>query len=202
MGMAYYRRAILVMALVLPLILTGNTFAFGSGDKSPEEKAAEAVKKATKEYNKGVKNMDKAHKIAVRGDSAFAFNYRATADAKARKEYEKAIKRFNKAIDHNPEMKEAFNNLGYCYRKIDRLKESLEAYEKAIALDPNFAQAREYRGETFLAMGDLANATAEFEFLESINSPYADTLAQSMELFQLRKIGLQLKEARTGTVAH
>lgn len=196
------RRIVFAMALVLPLIISGNVAAFGSGEKSPEEKAAEATKDATNEYNKGVRHMDKAQGIASRGDSAFAFNYRATADAKVRKEYGKAIKRFRNALSYKPDMKEAFNNLGYCYRKIDKLKESLDAYEQAIALDSNFAQAREYRGETFLAMGDFAKANGELEFLQSINSAYADTLAQSIELYQLKEIGQKLKEARTTAVAN
>lgn len=168
--------------------------AFWSGEKTPQEKAAEIEKKATKKYNNGVKHMKKAHEKAEKGDSSYAFNYRATADAKARKEYEKAVKDFNKAIEKLPDMKEAHNNLGYCYRKLDKLDLSLAAYEKAIALDSAFAQAREYRGETFLALDSLAGAMAEMEYLKQLNSAYADTLSRSIKLYRLNMFNKRIEE--------
>ncbi len=144
------KRLRFVVAFLL-LFTLANT-VFGSGEKTPEEEASELIKKATKEYNKGVKHMDKARKQAQKGDSTYAFNYRATTAAKTKNEYKKAVKRFNKAIKHKAEFPEAFNNLGYCYRKLGKLEESLEAYSKALKLNPDFAQAIEYLGETFLAL--------------------------------------------------
>jgi tetratricopeptide (TPR) repeat protein len=82
-------------------------------------------------------------------------------------------------------MAEAYNNLGYCYRKLGKLDESLKAYENALMLKPDFALAREYRGEAYLALGQLEKANAEFEYLIQLQSPYADTLARSIETFQL-----------------
>jgi tetratricopeptide (TPR) repeat protein len=162
--------------------------AIGSGSKSPEEKARELEKDARKEYNKGVEHMEKAREKAAVGDSAFAYNYRATSDAKAEKEYRKAIKRFNKAVEKRPEMKEAHNNLGYCYRKIGDLESSLEAYSAALAIDSTFAQAREYLGETYLAMDSLPAARSELAYLETVESPYADTLRAAIDLYRLRQI--------------
>ena len=183
---------LLLGAIALTLTLSGTSLAFGSGEKTPEE-AAELIKKATKEYNKGVKHMDKARKQAQKGDSTYAFNYRATTAAKTKNEYKKAVKRFNKAIKHNDEFPEAFNNLGYCYRKLGKLEESLEAYSKALKLNPDFAQAIEYLGETFLALDSLGRANEQLRRLKKLESSYADTLSKSIGLYRLAQLNIKLE---------
>lgn len=183
---------LLLGAIALTLTLSGTSPAFGSGEKTPEE-AAELIKKATKEYNKGVKHMDKARKQAQKGDSTYAFNYRATTAAKTKNEYKKAVKRFNKAIKHNDEFPEAFNNLGYCYRKLGKLEESLEAYSKALKLNPDFPQAIEYLGETFLALDSLGRANEQLTKLKSLKSSYADTLSKSIGLYRLAQVNKKLE---------
>lgn len=174
--------------LLITLLCASPIFAIGSAEKTPEEKASDDSRKATKAYNDGVRRIDHAKEIGLKGDSAYAYNYRATSDAKARREYEKAVKDFTKAIELNPQMKEAHNNLGYCYRKLGKLTESLASYDDAIALDSNFAQAREYRAETYLALGQLSKAERELLFLQKLKSPYADQLNNSIELFKLAEI--------------
>ncbi|MBK7142609.1 MAG: tetratricopeptide repeat protein [bacterium] len=174
------------IALMAGLFLLSSTaFALGSGEKSPEEEAADNQKKAVSEYNDGVKHVDKAREIGIKGDSLYAYNYRATSDAKARKEYEKAVENFTKAVELDTAMHEAHNYLGYCYRKLGDLPKSLAAYDRALTLKPDFAQAREYRGETYLAMGDIKQAEAELAYLKKIASPFADTLGRSIEVYQL-----------------
>jgi hypothetical protein len=83
--------------LALSLLTSPSVYALGSGEKSPEEEKAEQGKKAVKEYNDGVKEMQNARAIAQKGDSAFAYNYRATSDAKAKKAFEKAVAHFTEA---------------------------------------------------------------------------------------------------------
>ena len=180
-------RAISFLAAVLILITVtaDRSHALGSKEKTPEEQAAEIQKKAVSEYNDGVKRMEKARAIGVKGDSAYAYNYRATSDAKARKEYEKAVEKFTKAIELDPKLADAYNNIGYCYRKLEELDKSLAEYEQAITLDPQLDRAREYRGETFLALNQLDKANEELEYLKKARSPYADTLALSIEAYQL-----------------
>jgi tetratricopeptide (TPR) repeat protein len=184
----FVRARLFSVALVSSLAIAGSVLAIGSGEKSPEEKANEASRKATSSYNEGVKRIDHAKEIGQKGDSLYAYNYRATSDAKIRGEYEKAIGYLKTAVSLKPDFKEAHNNLGYCYRKLGKLDESLASYDKAIALDSNFAQAREYRGETYLALGRLADAENELAFLKSLKSPFADQLAKSIEIFKLEEI--------------
>jgi len=174
------------------LTLSSVSFASGSSEKSAEEEAAENKRKATNEYNKGVKHMDKARKQAERGDSTYAFNYRATTEAKTKNEYEKAVKRFKKAIKHNVEFPEAYNYLGYCYRKLGKLEESLEANSKALKLNPDFAQALEYLGETLLALDSLSGANEQLQKLRILESSYADTLSKSIELYRLAQVNKKM----------
>lgn len=182
------RPIISVGLIVVALILTsGSLMAFGSKEKTPEEQASDAKKQAISEYNSGVKHMEAGRTIGRKGDSIYAYNYRATSDARARKEFEKAVENFQQAIALAPNMPEAYNNLGYSYRKLGNLSASLTAYARAIELNRDFAQAREYRGETYLALGDLSKAQEELNFLTQLKSPYADTLAKSIEVYQLEK---------------
>lgn len=185
----------LIVAALLSLLFTaGHVVASGSSSKSDEDDAATQQKKATAEYNKGVAHLDKARAIGLKGDSAFAYNYRATSDAKARKEFEKAAERFENAIKLNPSMKEAHNNLGYTCRKLGKLDESLAAYRAALKLDGSFARAREYLGETFLAMNMPDSAQTQLAILQKAESAYADTLGFAIEKYKLEQIDRKMKE--------
>jgi tetratricopeptide (TPR) repeat protein len=182
-----------ILALLSLLFAATGAQAFWSHEKSEEEKSADNKKDALKKYNGGVEHMEKAREIGAKGDSAYAYNYRATSDKKARGEFESAVEDFKRATEIKPDFKEAWNNLGYCYRKLGELQPSLSAYDRAIALDSTFAQAREYRGETFLSLGLLDMALKELAVLRDQESPYADTLMASIELYRLREIDNKLK---------
>ena len=191
--------SMLIGALSVGIVLLAvNAAPFWSSKKGPEEEATESKKKAVEVYNNGVKHMDKARAILSNGDSSFAYNYRATSDAKARKEYQKAASDFEKAVKLDSTFFEAYNNLGYCYRKLGDFPAALGAYDNAISLNKDFAQAREYRGQTYLAMGKLDLARNELTYLRDLESPYADTLSRAIQLYQLDK--LQNSEADSGPV--
>lgn len=51
-----------------------------------------------------------------------------------------------------------FNYLGYSHRKQGRVTVGLGYYQEALALDPDFTLAREYMGEAYLQIGDVASA--------------------------------------------
>jgi tetratricopeptide (TPR) repeat protein len=77
--------------------------------------------------------------------------------ALARKgEFEAGRLLFSSVADkRNPEV---LNGLGYTNRKLGQFREAIDYYQQAIALDPNYAEAREYLGEGYVTMGkvDLA----------------------------------------------
>ncbi len=52
----------------------------------------------------------------------------------------------------------ALNALGFATRKLGNVDAALPYYARALAIEPNYVQARAYLGEAYLAKGDLASA--------------------------------------------
>ena len=72
--------------------------------------------------------------------------------------------RFNEAIEvldllQDPNTARALNYRGYATRKLGRTDEGIGYYLRSVALDPTYAQVREYLGEAYVTLGkfDLAN---------------------------------------------
>ncbi|MGG7835092.1 tetratricopeptide repeat protein [Klebsiella aerogenes] len=59
---------------------------------------------------------------------------------------------------HNANTPEAWNYRGYATRKLGRTDEGIGYYQRALALKPDYAKAREYLGEAWMVKGrpDLA----------------------------------------------
>ncbi|WP_413739272.1 tetratricopeptide repeat protein [Sodalis sp. RH21] len=73
--------------------------------------------------------------------------------------------RYDEALDmlntlKQPDTAQAWNYRGYATRKLGRTDEGIGYYQKSIALDPKYAQVREYLGEAWMIKGrpDLAKA--------------------------------------------
>jgi Flp pilus assembly protein TadD len=71
------------------------------------------------------------------------------------------------------------NYIGYSHRKAGRLETGIEAYKKALALDPDFVQAREYLGEAYVLAGKKDLAMAE---LGEIKTRCGETCPEYAEL--------------------
>jgi tetratricopeptide (TPR) repeat protein len=68
-------------------------------------------------------------------------------------EFEAGRLLFSSVADkNNPEV---LNGLGYTNRKLGQFREAIDYYQQAIALDPNYAEAREYLGEGYVTMGKI-----------------------------------------------
>jgi tetratricopeptide (TPR) repeat protein len=68
----------------------------------------------------------------------------------------------------NPNTPVALNYRGYATRKLGRIDEGISYYLKSIALDPRYAQVREYLGEAYLVKGDTAGANAQLQAIKQI----------------------------------
>src|SRR3984957_1515635 len=80
----------------------------------------------------------------------------------------------------NPNTARALNYRGYATRKLGRTEEGISYYLKSVALDPNYAQVREYLGEAYVIQGkaDLAKEQlSTIERLCSKNCEYYEDLA-------------------------
>ena len=81
--------------------------------------------------------------------------------------------RFGEAIGVLDVMKDpntavALNYRGYATRRLGRVDEGIGYYLKSVALDPHYAQVREYLGEAYLVKGDTASAKAQLVAIKQI----------------------------------
>ena len=97
--------------------------------------------------------------------------------------------RYQEAIDvldilDNPNTPRALNYRGYATRKLGRVDEGIGYYLKSVALDPSYAQVREYLGEAYIVKGNLDLAKSELASIKAICgtgcNEYED-LAQALE---------------------
>ena len=135
---------------------------------------------AAKKANPGVKKTDlttcapgqvwdrKKHKCLERHSGVLpdpALTEYAYALAKA--------DRYQEAIDvldllDNPNTARALNYRGYATRKLGRTEEGIGYYLKSVALDPNYAQVREYLGEAYVIEGKFDLAKDQLATIEKL----------------------------------
>jgi Flp pilus assembly protein TadD len=94
-------------------------------------------------------------------------NYEMGAKAAKAGEYAAALKRLEKAVIENSRDANAWNYMGYSYRKLKQFDQALVAYQKALAIDPEHHGANEYLGELYLETGKLAQAKERLKVLDS-----------------------------------
>lgn len=89
-------------------------------------------------------------------------------DLIAKGELKKATDQLNKVVTQDKRNADAWNLLGYSWRKLDKNKKSRTAYAKALKLDPQHKGALEYQGELFIKIGELDKANANLEKLKTL----------------------------------
>ncbi len=80
----------------------------------------------------------------------------------------RALGLLTKVVRSDPRNADAWNWIGFSNRKLKRFDDSLVAYKKALAIDPEHRGANEYLGELYLKTGDLAKARVRLDKLDSI----------------------------------
>jgi tetratricopeptide (TPR) repeat protein len=142
---------------------------------TPEERAVEAYRNGDEHRVKGKKLEDEAS--AKSGKDA------EKAASKARGEFEKSLKDFKNAAKLDPKLYQAYNGMGYAYRKTGDYAAALEMYDQAINLAaPNFfPEAVEYRAEAYLALNRLDDARQAYLDLFAADRKQADLLMAAMK---------------------
>lgn len=78
--------------------------------------------------------------------------------------YREALTLLGSVVDkENPR---ALNAMGFATRKLGNVDGALPYYARALALQPDYVQAREYLGEAFLAKGDVVRAREQLGEIE------------------------------------
>jgi tetratricopeptide (TPR) repeat protein len=136
--------------------------------QTPEEVALEA-------YNDGVRTLDRVWKQEEKA-AGLDESKRAKALDKVEKQLELAARRFQIAVENNPALYQAHSDLGYSLRRLGRYDEALAAYDRALALNPNYPQALEYRGEAYLGLDRFAEARDAYARLMAVSPEHAAKL--------------------------
>jgi len=146
-----------VLALSLPLawpaFSAGGDSGSGASDQTPTCKSGEV-------YDKTEKKCVPAKQGAVDDDSLFETG-RALAYAG---KYGEAIQMLGLVSDKNDPR--VLNMLGFSHRKSGRIDVGLGYYQEALTINPDFTLAREYLGEAYLTLGDLAAAKNQLSEIE------------------------------------
>lgn len=132
-----------------PLAVAPALAAGGGGSNTPNCKAGEVYDQAKERCVPKSSSLDT--------DSLYETG-RALAYAGR---YEEAIDILKLAEDRNDPR--VLNMLGYSHRKQGHLLIGLGYYEEALRIDPDHVLTREYMGEAFLQMGDLASARSQLD---------------------------------------
>jgi tetratricopeptide (TPR) repeat protein len=149
----------------------------------PAEAAApdlsnDGAMQARLKYNLGFETFQNTTKLEMTGGNAQA----------VREGFLKARDNFRAASTADPKMKEAWNMVGYTSRRVGDYEESLAAYDKALALAPDYPEAIEYRAELFVMTGRFTQAREAYAALQKFSPSYAATLKTAMKDF-LKKGG-------------
>jgi tetratricopeptide (TPR) repeat protein len=81
--------------------------------------------------------------------------------------------RFDEALEvldmvKNPDTPKALNYRGYITRKLGRTDEGISYYLKSVAMDPQYAQVREYLGEAYVIQGKLDLAREQLQIIQTL----------------------------------
>ncbi|MDX1739576.1 MAG: tetratricopeptide repeat protein [Alphaproteobacteria bacterium] len=79
--------------------------------------------------------------------------------------YDTAIKDLQALLEKDNQNADAWNLLGFSYRKSGELDLSWDAYERALTLKPDHLGANEYLGELYIAQGNMDQANVQLEKL-------------------------------------
>jgi len=168
-------------ALLLVPALAGASGSSPMRMPPPQAQAASPEQEAASFYNDGISYRDKAAKFekeaAEEKDSAKAEKLLG----KAKDRHESSIKPFQAAVKKNPALFQAWGSLGYAYRKVGNYPASLEAYGKALEIEPNYTPAIEYRAEAYLALNRLDEVKTVYITLFNMDRPRADELAAAID---------------------
>ncbi len=112
-------------------------------------------------------------------------------DCVRKRDFEKALEYFQIVTSSNPDIPEAWNNLGVALYGLGRIDEALESYDRSIALDPNNLDA--LRNRAFLLRNQKRLPEA-LEVYDTILERGGDAIDQESTAVVLTAMG-RLEEA-------
>jgi tetratricopeptide (TPR) repeat protein len=179
-------RADRAVRLVLPLLLAGGLARHATAAPTPpetdrpaaatsaaatgDERGAKRRALAEKEYARGYEDAEAGRKLLEEGERE---------DAATR--FAAALERFEEAVRLDETYADGWNMVGYCARRTGDTDRAFDAYDRALALDPDHEEAHEYLGEAYLSIGNVEKAREQLAWLREKGSDEAEELEEAIE---------------------
>ena len=175
-------KLIAVLVLSFGVISTG----FAAGDDDPEP-----IK-----CKDGEVWSDKLKKCVVKSSEILTDEdlYKVAVSSIEAKDYKTGLDLLYRIKDQN--QPHVLNYLGYANRKMGKIDEGIKYYQKALKIDANFNQARQYLGEGYLQKGDLPKAQeqlSEIEKREGKDNKYYKDLSEQIASYKDGKLDIRAK---------
>jgi tetratricopeptide (TPR) repeat protein len=185
--------AILGVLLASGALATGALAAGGGGGGSVDVGGSsggggDAERKAiARRFENAKKHLEEAKNLEARLETTTSADEREDLEEDIHDEYDDARGDLEYVVRKQPKSYPAQSELGFTLRKLGRFDDSLEAYDKALAVKPGYAPAIEYRGEAYLELGRLTDARAAWEKLTNLDAELADQLLAKMQRWVARQ---------------
>ncbi|HEX7416687.1 MAG TPA: tetratricopeptide repeat protein [Steroidobacteraceae bacterium] len=127
-------------------------------------------------YNSGVREIGYADKLDVEAAQATDPKKQTKTLDKSRTSYQKALKQFENAVAAQNDMYQAWNYIGYAKRKLGDHAAALEAYDRALSINPQYPAAIEYRGVALLGLNRVSDAKDAYLALFASDRKLAEQL--------------------------
>jgi len=173
--------AIALLAIAPAAIAIPDADGNLSSEPAPDI-SQDAAMTARISYNVGYQGVQQVARLEMEGAPLKGASARENHEA-VMAGFTKARENFRAAVGADPNMKEGWNLLGYTSRRLGDYEESLKAYDKALALAPDYPEAIEYRAELFLLTGRLEQTKDAYATLLKANPSYAGVLKTFMKDF-------------------
>jgi tetratricopeptide (TPR) repeat protein len=150
-------RSRIAAGLVSVLLVTpfAGVPAFSAGSDTGSAPECETGKVWDQNQNKCVPKTSK-----LDDDSIYAYGQMLAKKGR----YGEAIEVLSLAADKSDPR--ILNYLGYSHRKQGRVEVGLGYYEEALKANPDYTLAREYMGEAYIQLGDVASARNQLSEIE------------------------------------
>ena len=166
--------------LITLIVVLASPTLFGAGSV-PSMQARSPHDEAVESYNSGERRLEKLTKLHDEMKATTDAQKAASLQQKINKGLESAAADFERATRNDPNLFQAYSELGFTLRKLGKFGESLDAYNKALSVEPGFAPAIEYRAEAYLGLNQLDEVKAAYATLFAGDRPKADQLMVSIK---------------------
>ena len=170
----------LLAAIVLSFGIISTAFAAGDDDPKPAK------------CKEGEVWSDKLKKCVVKSSEVLTDEdlYKVAVSSIDAKDYKAGLDMLYRIKDQN--QPRVLNYLGFANRKMGKVDKGIKYYQKALKIDANFNQARQYLGEGYLQKGDLPKAKEQLSEIETRagkDSKYYKDLAKEIALYKEKTAG-------------